>query len=101
MKWYRSGIRNRMPRQPPRNDTAMTWTIVGCATPVPGCAASMYRAGIVNTAPDTTCDELAPIDWMITFSRMVLLRENSGDRPIARIAIGIAASIPCPTLSAR
>ena len=74
---------------------------VGSVTPEPGSAASMYRAGIVKTAPDTTWDELAPIDWMITFSSRVDRRGKRRDRPMARIEIGIAASMPWPTFSAR
>jgi len=56
---------------------------------------------MVKTAPETTCEELAPIDWMMTFSRMVLRREKRGDRAMARMAMGIAASMPWPTRSAR
>ncbi len=41
MKWYRSGIRKRMPTQPPRKETMITWRMVGSMTPEPGSAASM------------------------------------------------------------
>ncbi len=56
---------------------------------------------MVKTAPETTCDEFAPIDWMMTFSSSVLLRAKRGAIPMARIEIGIAASIPWPTRRAR
>jgi hypothetical protein len=41
------------------------------------------------------------MDWMITFSSRVDLREKNVPRPMARMAMGIAASMPCPTLRAR
>ena len=47
---------------------------------------------MVKTAPETTCDELAPIDWTMTFSRMVERRRNMRPMPTARIAMGMAAS---------
>ena len=56
---------------------------------------------MVNTAPATTALDAAPIDWMITFSRIVLLRAKTFAIPMAMMAIGIAASIPCPVLRAR
>ena len=52
----------------------ITCQIDGCMTPLPGSAASMYSAGMVNTAPETTWLELAPMDWTNTFSRIVLRR---------------------------
>jgi len=45
-------------------------------------------------------DELAPMDWMITFSSSELRRRKNPESPMARMAIGMAASIPWPTLSA-
>ena len=47
-----------------------------------------------NSAPETTCDEFAPMDWTMTFSSSVVLRAKRGAIPMARIEIGIAASIP-------
>jgi len=41
------------------------------------------------------------MDCTITFSRIVLLRENIPPIPMARIEIGMAASIPWPILRAR
>ena len=63
-------------------------------------AASMYSAGMVNTAPETTCEEFAPTDCTITFSRIVLLRFESCENPMPRMAMGMAASMPWPSFSA-
>ncbi len=100
MKWWRSGIRKSTPRQPPRNETTITCHTDGCATPLPGSAASMYSAGMVNTAPETTWLELAPMLWTNTFSRSVLLRLTTWDQPMPRMAMGMAASMPWPSLRA-
>ncbi len=67
-----------------------------------GCGArcSEYSAGTVNTAPATVDADAAPIPVMIMFSSRLERRRNSRAIPIARIEMGIAASIPCPTFSA-
>jgi hypothetical protein len=54
----------------------------------------------VNTEPPTTIPAVAPSEMMFTFSRSVDLRARTAERPIARIAIGIADSMPWPSLSA-
>ena len=36
---------------------------------------------MVKTAPETTCDELAPMDWMMTFSRIVDLAAEERRQP--------------------
>jgi hypothetical protein len=59
----------------------------------------MKIAGIVNVEPPTTMPAQAPSVTMLTFSRSVDLRFAITEKPIARIAIGIADSIPCPSLS--
>ena len=61
----------------------------------------MNRAGSVNIAPATMAPEHEPIDWIITFSPRAFLRLSPLDRPTAMIAIGMAASNTCPTLSPR
>ena len=49
-------------------------------------------AGMTKIPPATTAPEQAPILWMITFSPSAFLRFVADDRPMAIIAIGIAAS---------
>ena len=44
--------------------------------------------------------EVAPIATMLTFSSSVLLPRKSAEKPTARMAMGMAGSIPCPSLSA-
>jgi len=101
MKWRRRGTRNRMPMQPPRKLTSTTCQRVGVGTPLFGVLARMYRAGMVKAAPLTTWLELAPMLWMITFSRIVFLRGKKRESPTARMAMGMAASMPCPSFRAR
>ena len=54
---------------------------------------------MVKIAPATTLPEAAPIPVMITFSSRLVRRPYIRASPIAKIEIGIAASIPCPTFS--
>ena len=61
----------------------------------------MKSAGRVKMAPATTRPEAAPIDWMMTFSRMVLFLLNSGETPTAMMAMGMAASNTWPIFSPR
>ena len=49
-------------------------------------------AGRVKMAPATITPELAPMDWMITFSDSGLLRLAMVEIPTAMMAIGMAAS---------
>ncbi len=41
------------------------------------------------------------MDWTMTFSRSELRREKKRERPMVRMEMGMAASMPCPTFSAR
>jgi hypothetical protein len=52
----------------------------------------------VKIAPATTEPETPPIPVMITFSRRLERRRYTRASPIARIEIGIAASMTWPTL---
>ena len=61
----------------------------------------MYSAGKVKMAPATITPELAPMDWMITFSPNAFLRLAALDTPTAMIAMGMAASNTCPIFSPR
>ena len=61
----------------------------------------MKSAGRVNIAPATMAPEQEPIDWIITFSPKAFLRPSAPESPTAMIAIGMAASNTCPTLSPR
>jgi hypothetical protein len=59
----------------------------------------------VNTEPPATIPEVAPSARTLTFSRRVEPREcrkrtAATEKPTARIEIGIADSIPWPSLSA-
>ena len=49
-------------------------------------------------APATTAPDVPPMLVMITFSSSVDRRAYTRARPMAKIEIGIAASITCPTL---
>ena len=93
-------MRKSTPRQPPRKLTTITCHTAGSATPVPGSVDSMYRAGMVNTAPETTWLELAPMLCTNTFSSRVLLRLTIWENPMPRMAMGMAASMPWPSLRA-
>jgi hypothetical protein len=59
-------------------------------------------AGMTNTEPPTTIPAVAPIVTTLTFSRMVERRFSIGsaEKPMARMAIGMADSIPCPSFKA-
>ena len=46
-------------------------------------------------APATITPELAPMDWMMTFSPSAFLRLAAPDTPTAMMAIGMAASNTC------
>ena len=58
-------------------------------------------AGRVNITPATTAPEQAPILCMITFSPRDFDLLAAADSPTAMMAIGMAASNTCPTLSPR
>jgi hypothetical protein len=66
-----------------------------------GCgeSCSEYSAGRVKIAPATTDAETPPIPVMMTFWSSGGSLETTRVRPIARIEIGIAASMTWPTLS--
>ncbi len=53
----------------------------------------------MKIAPATTDPETPPMPVMITFSSTLERRRKTRARPMARMEIGIAASITCPTLS--
>ena len=61
----------------------------------------MYKAGRVKMAPATITPELAPMDWIMTFSPNAFLRLAAPYTPTAIIAIGMAASNTCPTFNPR
>ena len=50
-------------------------------------------------APATTLPDAPPMPMMMTFSSRLERRLNMRARPMARIEMGMAASIPWPTLS--
>ena len=56
-------------------------------------------AGNVKIAPATITPELAPIDWMMTFSDSGLFRLAKVEAPTAIMAMGMAASNTCPKRS--
>ena len=51
----------------------------------------------MNTAPATTAPDVPPIPVRMTFSSSVERRRYTRASPIARIEIGMAASITWPT----
>ncbi len=59
---------------------------------------------MVKTVPPATMPEVVLMARMLMFSMIVLRlkpsRRSSPDRPTARIEIGMAVSMPWPTLSA-
>jgi hypothetical protein len=57
-------------------------------------------AGMVKTDPPTRMPEVAPMARTLTFSSRVERRASRAEKPIARIEIGIADSMPWPSLSA-
>ena len=62
-------------------------------------------AGMVKTEPPATIPDVAPIARTLTFSSSVEARRFMNltaktEKPTARIEIGIADSIPCPSFSA-
>ena len=58
-------------------------------------------AGMTKIPPATTAPEQAPMLWMMTFSPNAFFRFVADDRPMAMMAIGMAASNTCPTFSPR
>ena len=50
-------------------------------------------------APATTLPEAAPMPVMMTFSSSEVRRLKMRARPMARMEMGMAASIPWPTFS--
>ncbi len=61
-------------------------------------------AGMVKTDPPTTMPEVAPMARMFTFSMrplfLMAILAMKAEKPMARILIGMAVSMPCPSLSA-
>ena len=55
----------------------------------------------MKIAPATTPPEQPPIDWMMTFCERASFFFATPDKPMAMIAIGIAASNTCPTFNPR
>jgi hypothetical protein len=55
---------------------------------------------VIDPEPPAMMPEVAPMATMLTFSSRVLLRRASAERPTARMAIGMAGSMPWPNLSA-
>jgi hypothetical protein len=66
-----------------------------------GCGFSwrMYSAGSVKMAPATTEPETPPTPVMITFSSRLDRRAYRRASPMARMEMGMAASITWPTFS--
>ncbi len=62
-----------------------------------GLRPSVYSAGSVKMAPATTPPEVPPIPVRMTFSSRVDRRLYARARPMARMEIGMAASITWPT----
>jgi hypothetical protein len=83
-----------MPKNPPRLQAT---TVCRRLTSSP----RMYSAGSVKIAPATTTPDAAPMDWMMTFSRMLLRLVYRLVIPTARMAIGMAASKTCPATRPR
>ncbi len=57
-------------------------------------------AGMVKTDPPTTMPEVAPMARMFTFSIMMLLRATMAEKPMARMEMGMAVSMPWPSFRA-
>ena len=93
-KYLRNGIRKRIPRKPPSSDDIKIWKkLTWISAPATGLVSlMMYIAGKVKMAPATITPELAPIDWISTFSDNGLFLLAMVEIPTAMIAIGIAAS---------
>ena len=98
-KYFLNGIRNRIPRIPPKSDEKNT--LVKFTVSSGYLSWSMNRAGRVNMAPATIAPEHDPIDWIITFSPSEFFLLSPLDSPTAMMAIGMAASNTCPTLRPR
>ena len=65
----------------------------------------MWIAGIVNTEPAAMIPEVAPMARTFTFSSKLEARDcrslvASTEKPTARMEMGMADSIPCPSFSA-
>ena len=52
-------------------------------------------------APATITPDEAPIDWMMTFCPSMFFLPSTEPMPTAMMAIGMAASKTCPTVSPR
>ena len=88
-----------MPRIPPSSEEKNTLVKLTVSSGYLSCR--MISAGRVKMAPATIAPEHDPMDWIITFSPSAFFRLSPLERPTAMIAIGIAASNTCPTLSQR
>ena len=89
-KYFRKGIRNKIPNAPPRNDARKTFAK---STEILGyLACNIYNAGRVKIAPATTFPEHAPMLCIMTFSPNAPLRFAAPDIPTAIMAMGMAAS---------
>ena len=98
-KYFRKGMRNRMPSTPPSTEamnTSMKFTVISGYL-----SCRMYKAGRVKMAPATIIPEQAPMLCMMTFSPKAPLRWVAPVTPMAMMVMGMAASNTCPTLSPR
>ena len=98
-KYFLNGIRNRIPRTPPRRDEKNTLVKLTVSSGYLSC--NIYSAGRVNIAPATIPPEQDPMDWMITFCPNAFFFPSAPDTPTAIMAIGMAASNTCPTFNPR
>jgi len=60
----------------------------------------MYMAGTTKVAPAATTPAAWPTDWTITFSKRLLTGCRILPKKMARIAMGIEASMAFPARSA-
>ena len=98
-KYFLNGMRKSMPRIPPRSDEKNTFVKLTVSSGY--LSWRMNNAGRVKMAPATIAPEHDPIDCIITFSPSAFFLPNALESPTAMMAIGMAASNTCPTLSPR
>ena len=89
-----------MPRMAPRRGTKKIWK-----KEERSCRPRMWMAGMVKTEPPATIPEVAPMARTFTFSSRLEARPFSTltarvEKPTARIEMGMADSMPCPSFRA-